>query len=182
MLLVCVLAFISASRGQRGGNALLKTQNICTVEISPDSVQIKEGTSIVDCSEGSERQRQEQLESHNVRSIPRTDVEDVILAEIVLSYKVLSCIMFRVRTESVKDTKRKKCNVEQNGPVDKNKLENEGVRNGDAAAEFSPTIGEEMMIDGAIELIPAFTPDRVEMTYVECQKVLEGMIKALGKK
>mmetsp|Transcript_21649 Transcript_21649/g.30334 ORF Transcript_21649/g.30334 Transcript_21649/m.30334 type:complete len:249 (+) Transcript_21649:90-836(+) len=150
---------------------MLVKQHVCTAEVTPVGVVIcdytvtyrdKETnkknnnysiwqTSLRDSPLGIQKEK-----SRNVQVISREDIIDVIISEMVLSYKVINCVMFRVQN-------RAEMNIGKNSN----------------ASQIC-----EAMMDlnvSSIKLIPAFSPDHVAMTYVECEKMWLGLMKALNK-
>uniref|UniRef100_A0A7R9WGT2 GPI-GlcNAc transferase complex PIG-H component conserved domain-containing protein n=1 Tax=Pseudictyota dubia TaxID=2749911 RepID=A0A7R9WGT2_9STRA len=84
--------------------------------------------------------------------ISRDSVIDAVVSEVVLSYKVSSVVVFRVHDETV--------------------LTNDRALKSDANVAT-------MMAAGAVRLVPAFPG--MEMSHVQCLKMWEGIMIALGK-
>jgi len=94
--------------------------------------------------------------------IAHEDIIDVIISEVVLSYKVFSCIHFRVKK---RERRQHHCSNLQS---DQDKIQE---KSGDSPSNYMRT--------GKISLIPAF-PD-LEMSYNECEKLWADIMTALGK-
>lgn len=128
-----------------------KYENICEVQVLPWGIQITEYTKIGDVSKDHQIKRCPYPTIMNKKSkfIPMENVVDVIISEVVLSYKVRNCIMFRI----------KYCRDEQDGKsYGANKMGNENVT-----------------------LVSAFSTTMVEMSYIECTQIWQGITNALSK-
>jgi len=90
----------------------------------------------------------------NVKFIPKEDIIDVVIVELVLSYKVVSCVMFR--------------RIKSRSLITAEKILSQ------------ESIGALMMKRNYVELIPAFAPGKIQMSYNECQIMLNNITDSLG--
>lgn len=99
------------------------------------------------------------------RKLPKREIIDVVVIEMVLSYKVTTKLYFRIRPGG-RGGNESSCGS-ANSSMDGNNSK---------GCESQSLMGE--MKSGGIELVEAF-PD-FEMTYRECDQMWEGINKALG--
>ena len=78
-----------------------KSQNVCQVRFLPFGVQIEENTLL----EGEKKNKAVAHPNKVIRLIPWENVLDVIVTEVVLSYKVFSMVAFRIDKEDGTDKK-----------------------------------------------------------------------------
>ena len=127
------------------------TQNVCHVEILPWGIQIDESAKIIQIG-ASKAFENRVTRTINKRStfIPLENVIDVIVSEVILSYKVRSCVIFRIKSSS------DQC-IDKEEECKDNNVKWEGIT-----------------------LIPAFSVDMIEMSYIECIQMWKGISDALS--
>lgn len=157
-VLVCMVISFMLWKGHKR----VEVQNI--VETTPLGVQLT-SKKLVHVSSTSSYSTQEKS-----IFLPQEDISDVIVNEMVLSYKVFSHIVFRV------------CVPEDNDKiVKKDYQKSDGTEHIEGKKEISSEeeccTGDENQIQ--MKLIPAF-PD-LTLTYDECLKLWEGIMISLGK-
>jgi len=135
-----------------------------SVTISPLGVQLSSSSLSSTPRINNESHRNKPAKSISKRSksipifIPRSDIIDVIVSEVILSYKVTSVVHFRI----VKNTN----------------LTSLPAMLSETSSPSTTTMNALLKVDH-ISLIPAFP--NVEMTYKECQHMWYEISKALGK-
>ena len=134
-------------------------QNVCQVQILPWGVQISEFTREIRSSsmnwyskDEDQMQKSERNLNRKTKFIPLENVVDIIVSEVVLSYKVKNCVMFRIKKWS--DDTQEKRNVQTT---------------------------RMLMASGNMKLIPAFSSSMVEMSYIECTHIWQAMSEVLSK-
>ena len=145
------------------------------VEVLPLGVQII--TSI-----GGSKGRNEVQSKYNF--LPHEDILDVIISEVVLSYKVFSCVFFRVRTHPLTipnpmtlNSQQQQANFSTNNQFDKNHQDS-ALPDKFVKETLDKSISHYMK-EGKVQLVPAFPG--LEMTYKECETLWEQIMIALGK-
>lgn len=93
------------------------------------------------------------------RFLPREDIYDVIVNEIVLGRSVESKVMFRLRLDDRSEVKK-------------------DDESGDDERRSSPTIFQ-LLRDGSIELVDAFPP--VKLSHAQCLSLCEGISDAIRR-
>ena len=190
-----VLGLSFAYYKRRGGGVASIKQNMCTVEVTSQGIKITEQQHVgfVDCRkqnfiEGTTRNDEKITNKYHQflrkeQFIPIERVIDCIVTEVVYTYKVINCLMFRVLKKDVKQ--HKTLHVKESGGVNMKKGRRDGQCNdgknyehdtGDTKSchdrdDTLPLISKLMLEDDNVELIPAFSPHLVTLTYVECENM-----------
>jgi len=133
----------------------------CSIEVLPLGIQI--------VSSSHHFHYDSSVRFSNVKRIfiAKEDIVDVIINEVVLSFKVLSQVCFRVkhRIKSVNCTE-----ISKNVAHKKNKY-SKYMNNERLIASMAKT--------GDMKLVPAFT--NFNLSYTECEQLWIGLMKALNK-
>ena len=132
-------------------------QNVCKVEIMPLGVQLSY------YSEIHQKKIRNSLcdvktiqRNKTTKFISREDIIDLIVAEVILSYKVINCITFRVKN---------KCSAKNDDYIDDR-----------CCQQFGNDI---MSRENKLSLIPLFPRHHILMDYNECGQVWKGMMKTI---
>lgn len=141
------------------GATLETLQNIGQVQILPWGIQIDEYTKIIKyrptASNNCEKERSKIIRQKR-KFIPLENVIDVIVSEVILSYKVRNCVMLRVK-HSCDDHRN-----DQHNDKEEKSLSNNNV-----------------MWD-EITLIPVFSTNLLEMSYIECTQLWKAISDTLS--
>ena len=110
------------------------------------------------------------VEQTKIQIIPSSDVLDVVINEIVLGYKVISCVMFRIKSDNTPTKKQTECQAQ-----------NKSRTNNMPYLQHQRQTDTNILRKQCISLVPAFSPNKVQMSYIECEQMWAGLMKALGK-
>lgn len=195
VMMILPLIVLFARRIWRS-NVNLTEQNICKVQVTSLGLQITEATLVTNCNQfrahnyndinstpvlsttsASESQSQSQPESQSdqhwrglrqkkVKCIPLSDVLDVVISEIVLGYKVITCVMFRIQSKATLTQKH---------------LAHQPNADYISSPSHHKIHDNRILRKRCSSLVPAFSPYQVQMSYAECEQMWVGLMKALGK-
>ena len=75
------------------------SQNVCQVQILPWGIQMKHHTIIANVDNKGKQLNSRIIKGKNI-FLPLENISDIIVSEVILSYKVRNCLMFRVKLPS----------------------------------------------------------------------------------
>lgn len=154
------------SAGHTSNDTLIDDSTEITVTVYPLGVQLTTTT-----FRGESKAR-----LSNNTFLPRANIIDIIVSEGVLSYKVVSTVLFRVSNEPNNGVTSTNQVLEMNG----NRKLASNTTAANTCSTLSPSSSMHAMLkSGQVTLIPAFPG--VEMSYKECQTMWYGLSAALKK-
>ena len=163
-------------------------QNVCKVEVMPFLLRISEASTLAtNCPESKPRKSNYPMstavsssvstssdlntfEQTKIQIIQSSDVLDVVINEIVLGCKVISCVMFQIKSDNTLTKKQAECQAQ-----------NRSRANNMPSLKHQRQTDTNILRKLCISLVPDFSPNKVQMSYIECDQMWAGLMKALGK-
>jgi len=161
-------------------------QNICKVQVMPLGLQITEATLLTNCIHF--RPYDSKPKQTKLYFIPMSDVLDVVITEIVLGYKVINCVMFRIQTNDALVHKhlpyqsQNKIHANYIYYPSHHELNDKHNHKHNHKHKHKHNHNDSRILrKHCSSLVPAFSPHQVQMSYAECEQMWVGIMKALGK-